>query len=62
MKTNIFFNVIFTLITGILFVYGQNIAANGECIAVNKLLGKVQSNNCCLENGIICSNGHVIEM
>jgi len=34
------FNIIFTLITGTLLAYGQNSAADGECIAINKLLGK----------------------
>jgi len=60
---NIYFNIIFILLSKILFVFGESSAvSNGECIAVNKLLGKSKSNDCCSENGIICSNGHVIEM
>jgi len=60
---NIFLIVIFTLITGIIFVYGENrTAVDGECIAVNKLLGHVLSNNCCLTSGITCKNGHIIDM
>jgi len=59
MEMNIFYYVIFTLITGTLFVYGLNNAVDGECIAANKLLGKEQSNNCCLEKGITCENGHI---
>jgi len=50
------------LITVIQFIYGQNIAADGECISVNALLGKAQSNDCCLENGILCENGHITSM
>ena len=60
---NLFFYVLFTLITGILFVYGQNNATSEECIAVYKLLGKTQTNDyCCMEKGITCENGHIIEM
>ena len=60
---NKYFIVIFILVIKVLFVYGESSAvSNGECIAVNKLLGKSNSNNCCNENGITCSNGHVIRM
>ena len=55
---------IFLILTlEIQFIYGQNTAADGECIPVNKLLGKPQSNNnCCQERGITCENGHITEM
>ena len=59
---NIYYNVIFTLITGLLFVYGQNNNAEGECITVNKLMKKESSNTCCLEDGITCENGHITKM
>jgi len=44
------------------FIHGQNTAADGECIPVNKMLGKPHSNNCCKENGISCEFGHVFNM
>jgi len=37
-------------------------AVNGECDPVNSLLKKEKSNNCCLEEGIACENGHVTKM
>lgn len=37
-------------------------AANGECDPLNKLLGKDESYNCCLEDGITCNNGHITRM
>jgi len=50
------------LIAKITLIYGQETAAAGECNPVNTLLKKAQLNNCCLENGIICKNGHINTM
>ncbi len=41
---------------------GVNTVADGECNPVNILLGKSQSNDCCLESDITCENGHITEM
>jgi len=58
-----FLNLIFT----VNFIYGLNLESffgydDYECIAVNILLGRDPSNDCCLELGITCSNGYVTEM
>jgi len=53
------YNILIILIIKIIFIYGQNTAADGECKPVNTLLKKDKSNNCCLENGITCENGHI---
>jgi len=53
-----FFILIFTT----KFIYGQEIAVDGECKPVNKLLHKKKSNNCCLEKGITCVNGHITKI
>jgi len=42
-------------------IFAQN-NLNGECNVVNYLLRKNNTNNCCLEDGIICSKGHIIKM
>jgi len=54
--------IILILILEIQFIYGQNTAADGECDPINKLLGKPQYNNCCLEDSVTCKNGHITEM
>jgi len=50
------------LIITTLFVYGQSSSIAEECIPVNKLLNKDQSNNCCSEEGIKCDGNHIIEI
>jgi len=44
------------------FIYGQNTTTDKECKPVNNLLGIDQERNCCIQEGIICQNGHVTEM
>jgi len=53
---------VFVLFVSTKFIYGQEIAVDGECNPVNTLLGKDKSNNCCLEKGITCVNGHITKM
>jgi len=40
----------------------KEIAVDGECNPINKLLRKYESYNCCLEEEITCSNGHITKM
>jgi len=47
------------LIISFLFVYGVDSSITEECIPVNKLLNKVQTSNCCSEDGIYCEQGHI---
>jgi len=53
---------VFILFVTTKFIYGQEIAADGECNPVNTLLKKDKSYNCCLEENITCVDGHITKM
>jgi len=53
---------LFSLKVIVLSIPLNETAINGECDPVNKLLKKFKSYNCCLEQGITCSNGQITKM
>jgi len=55
------FYYFFIIIITIKSIYGQETSIE-ECIPVNTLLGKDQSNNCCVEEGITCVDGHITKI
>jgi len=66
---NIIILLTITLITILSLVNGEittptveNVAVEGECIAVNKLLGKDLNSNCCLEKEVTCQDGYIVKL
>jgi len=54
--------ILLNILLLIKYINGEKNDIIKECESVNKLLGKKQSHDCCLEEGIVCLNGHIVEM
>jgi len=54
----LYLNILLT----IKYIYGKYFGINIECEHINKLLGKEPSNDCCKEEAVNCSNGHIYEL
>jgi len=50
------------LITQTTYIFGEEIAAAGECDPVHTLLNSNKSENCCSYEGVTCQNNHIISM
>jgi len=55
-------NFLLLISISVTVIYGQDIFPYEECKPVNTLLKKEQSYNCCIEDGVKCQNGHIIEL
>jgi len=43
-------------------INSKNSGNSEECKYINSIIGKEESYNCCEKHGIICKDGHIIEL